>query len=78
VASASDGFIRQLRKRGYRVPEQVNGNGHREIWFGETLVATTSGSRGDGGRGFANFKSQIRRFEESKPTRKTRVRRARS
>lgn len=77
VASDSDGFIRQLRKRGYTIPGRTNGNGHREVWFGDVLVATTSGSRGDGGWGFLNFKSQIRKFEEDKPTRKTRVRRPR-
>jgi hypothetical protein len=75
VASDSDGYIRQLRKRGYTVPRRSNGNGHREVWFGNVLVTTTSGSRGDGGRGFLNFKSQIRKFEESKPTRRTRKRR---
>lgn len=75
VASDTDGMLRELRKRGYTVPEKKNGKGHIEVWWEGTLVATTSGSN-PRGRGIANFKSQIRKFEENKPTRKTRQRRA--
>lgn len=73
VASATDGYIRQLKKRGYTVPERRDGQGHIEVWHGDTLVATTSGS-GDRGRGFLNFRAQVRKFEEDKPTRVTRKR----
>jgi len=73
VASDTTSYLRQLKKRGYAT-DQKNGRGHIEVWFGDTLVARTSGS-GWQGRGFLNFKAQIRRFEEGKTTRKTRVRR---
>lgn len=73
MASATDGYLRKLKQRGYRVPERRNGTGHIQVWYGDTLVATASGS-GDDGRGFANLRAEIRRFEEDKPTRKTRVR----
>jgi hypothetical protein len=73
MASATDGYLRRLRKRGYTVPEQRDGQGHIEVWYGSTLVTTTSGS-GEGGRGYRNFRSQIRRYEENKPTRVTRKR----
>jgi hypothetical protein len=72
VAYASDEYIRKLKRRGYTVPERTNGNGHKEIWFGDVLVTITSSSRG-----FRNLKSKIRQFEEDKPTRTTRTRRAR-
>lgn len=74
VADDTTSYLRRLRKRGYTVPAARNGRGHIEVWFGDTLVARTSGS-GWQGRGFANFKAQIRRFEQDKPTRKTQLRR---
>lgn len=73
MASATSSYLRQLKKRGYDVPAKRDGQGHIQVWHGDTLVASLSGS-GEGGRGFANLKSQVRRFEENKPTRKTRKR----
>jgi hypothetical protein len=73
MARDTDGYLRKLRKRGYRVPDRRDGQGHIEVWYGGELVTSASGSR-PGGRGFLNFKSQIRRFEEDKATRKTRKR----
>jgi hypothetical protein len=72
VADDTAGYIRQLRKRGYA--SRLDGQNHIQLWFGDTLVASASGTGGNG-RAFANFKAQVRRFEENKPTRKTRVRR---
>ena len=74
VAGDTTSFLRQLKKRGYTVPDTRNGRGHIEVWFGDTLVARTSGS-GWQGRGFLNFKAQVRRFEQGRSTLKTRVRR---
>lgn len=68
MASDVGGLLRQLKKRGYAVPGQVNGKGHIEIWRDGTMVTTVSGTR-TGGRTLANLKADIRKFEESRPTR---------
>lgn len=72
--SDTTSYLRKLRKRGYTVPGGRNGRGHIQVWHGDTLVATASGTA-SGGRSFANFKAQVRRFEQGRPTAKTRVRR---
>ncbi len=74
MADDTDSYLRRLRKRGYAVPDRKDGQGHIQVWHGDTLVASASGTGGRG-RGFLNFRAQVRRFEEDKPTRKTRVRR---
>jgi hypothetical protein len=74
VATDTGSYLRKLKQRGYTVPERRDGQGHRQVWHGNTLVATISVSN-PGGRGFANLKAEIRRYEQNKPTRKTRQRR---
>jgi hypothetical protein len=76
MASDTGSYLRKLKQRGYTVPATKNGNGHVEVWHGDTLVATTSATAA-GGRSFANFKAQVRRYEQDRTTRKTRVRRTR-
>lgn len=76
MASDTDSYLRQLQQRGYKVPDRKNGRGHIEVWFGETLVATHTGTRA-GGRAFANFKAQVSRFEKGRPTVRVRKKRSR-
>lgn len=71
MARDTDALLRQLARRGYEVV--TNGRGHPEVWYAGTLVTTASGSR-HGGRGFANLKARVRRFEEGRATLKTRKR----
>jgi len=68
VSSDVGGLLRRLRKSGYTVPSQANGKGHFEVWWEGTMVTTVSGTR-PGGRALANLKSDIRKFEEGRPTR---------
>lgn len=58
----SNVYLRQLKKAGYEI-ERARGSSHWHIRWEGRLVTVQSGSPG-GGRGLANLKSRIRRFEK--------------
>lgn len=59
----SEDYLAQLRAQGYEVV-MSRGRSHWHIRWEGRLVATQSGTPG-GGRGLANLKSRVRRFERS-------------
>lgn len=71
MASDSEAYLRQLRKRGYTT--RRDGRDHIEVYWGGTLVTSESATR-YGGRGLANFKARVKRFEENRPTLRIRKR----
>ena len=60
----SEDYLRLLEKAGYEVVHTRRA-GHWQIRWAGRLVTVHSGSPG-GGRGLANLKSRIRRFERAR------------
>jgi hypothetical protein len=60
----SEVYLRQLRKAGYEI-RFSRGSEHWQIRWEGRLVTVHSGTPG-GGRGLANLKARIRRFERER------------
>lgn len=64
VRKDSEDYLRQLRAKGYTVVH-TSRSSHWQIRWEGRLVALQSGTPG-GGRGLANLKAVIRRFERER------------